>query len=638
MSGIAIVANADGQPVDRQLVAAMAEILRVRGPDAQTIWTDGGPLALVHALFQTTEDEVPRPQPFSFDGVNWITADARIDARNELIDRLHGHGRIIERTASDAELILHAWHVWGSHCVEHLLGDFAFCIVDTSRRRVFAARDPLGVKPLFYARVGDGLVITNHLDCARLPPGVSDTLDDSWVCDFLLFGWNTDVTATVFRDIRRLPGGHRLEWSPGSIKVERYWSLSIPDEVWLKHPQDYVECFQQVFAQAVTDRLRTKQVSVALSGGLDSTAIAATAVRWARTQAPDTMFRGFTCVWDPVLPNDQERQFATEAARFLDVPIEFIEGREHTFFGANWDSVATQTPEPSQRGCLINLTMVRLARTHSRVLLYGEGGDEALRPHPTYYPQLLAERRYGRWFADVYRYLAWQKRLPPVGLRSYLRSLLGFAPATTHLDQWEFPRGIADDLVREFDLRDRWERFWNGHRGYSRTPGGHRTVASYLLANALDQHDVSALRGPVEYRFPWLDLRVLNTCWSFPPPIRIAKHLVRRAFTAQLPRSVLCRRKAALAGDPLLATARNWDSSWDQHWRLAPGVLRYVNTNPLAELNRSGMDSYSAWLQCRPLELSTWLEHRLPICRIERTTSASLKNNPGSSVNTALHG
>src|SRR5262245_25087270 len=136
MSGFVVVANTDGRPADRQVLEAMADRLRARGPDAQTIWTDGGPIGLVHALFQTTEDDVPRAQPFSFDGVTWIAADARVDARTELIDRLRGLGRQIECTACDAELILHAWHVWDSACVENLLGDFSFVIVDTSKRRV----------------------------------------------------------------------------------------------------------------------------------------------------------------------------------------------------------------------------------------------------------------------------------------------------------------------------------------------------------------------------------------------------------------------------------------------------------------------------------------------------------------------
>jgi asparagine synthase (glutamine-hydrolysing) len=612
MSGFAVVAHADGQPVDPKLLTALAKALQVRGPDAQAIWTDGGPIGLVHALFQTTTDDVPRPQPFSFDGITWITADARIDARAELIDRLRGHGRQVERTASDAELILHAWQVWDTACVEQLLGDFSFAIVDTSKRRVFAARDQLGIKPLFYARVGEGLVVTNDLDCARLHPQVSDQLDDSWICDFLLFGWNTDVTATVFQNIRRLPGGHRMEWTPAGLKIERYWSLSVPDEVWLRHPQDYVERFQEVFEQAVADRLRTRHVSLAMSGGLDSTAIAATALGWARQHAPDTAFHSQTYVWDPVLPHEQERQFAREAAEFLGIPIEFVEGREHTYFGAAWKSSTTQTPEPSQRGCLLDATLVRLARGHARILLHGDGGDEAFQPHLAYYPQLLAERRYGRWLADVYRFLRWRRELPPVGLRTTLRSLLRFRPAPRPNPSADFPGWMPPNLVDIFDLRTRWAQFWTTPPSDSRTPRGHHGMATYWMANALDRHDVSALRGPIDIRFPWLDLRVLASCWSIPPPLRIAKHLVRRAYRGQLPKAVLHRRKVGLVGHPLLACASNWDLSWDQQVDRAPRVRNYVCSDPLTELRQTDITANSAWLHTRPFDLCTWLEHRLP--------------------------
>jgi asparagine synthase (glutamine-hydrolysing) len=613
MSGIAVVANADGRPVDRELMAAMAEALRIRGPDAHTVWTDGGPIGLVHTLFQTTEDDVPLPQPFSFDGVTWITADARIDARDELIDRLRGHGRQIEHTACDAELILHAWHVWDSACVEHLLGDFSFALVDTSKHRVFAARDQLGVKPMFYARVGGGLVLTNDLDCARLHPRVSDTLDDSWVCDFLLFGRNTDVTASVFRDIRRLPGGHRLDWTPAGLIIARYWSITIPEEVWLKHPNDYVERFNEVFEKAVADRLRTRRVSMELTGGLDSTTIAATARRWTQKHAPDTDFRGLTCVWDPVLPNDREREFATEAAQFLGLPLAFIEGRDHAFFDEAWYSAETQSPEPNLRGCRIIETQIRLAARHSRVLLSGNGGDEALPSHPRYYTQLLSERRYGRWLADVWRHLYWQRQLPPIGLRTAIRSILRMRPAEK---DWslDFPKWMPNDLIQKLNLRDRWNQFWHSRpTGNSRTPGGYSIIATYLLDGSMGFYNISSLRGPVEYRFPWLDLRVIQLCWSFPPvPIRFAKHLVRVAMRDQLPTSLLRRRKTALAGEPLIASGCKPALSWIQHVAAAPIVTRYVSADPIDDFQRGVATSEAAWMLTRALELGSWLHHRLP--------------------------
>jgi hypothetical protein len=140
-------------------------------------------------------------------------------------------------------------------------------------------------------------------------------------------------------------------------------------------------------------------------------------------------------------------------------------------------------------------------------------------------------------------------------------------------------------------------------------------VATGLLANALERHNAAALQGPIEYRFPWLDLRVIEACWSIPPPLRFAKYLLRSALEGQLPESILGRRKTGLAGDLLLASERNLDISWNRYVRLAPQAMRYVCADPIKEFRRTGcpgIDSHSAWLHTRPLELCSWLQHRAP--------------------------
>src|SRR6266851_4305018 len=153
MSGIVGIVNPDGAPVDRHLLQQMTEAMAFRGPDAKEIWSQGS-VGFGHAMLRTTHESVHERQPASLDGKVWITADARVDARAELITKLESKGQIKAKAATDAELILHAYHVWGEECVEHLLGDFVFAIWDGRRRRLFCARDHFGVKPLYYAQVG----------------------------------------------------------------------------------------------------------------------------------------------------------------------------------------------------------------------------------------------------------------------------------------------------------------------------------------------------------------------------------------------------------------------------------------------------------------------------------------------------
>ena len=156
MSGIVGVLNLDGAPVDRGLLDRMTAYLAFRGPDRQHVWTSNQ-VGFGHALLKTTEESEREEQPFTLDGRRWIVADARVDARQDLIAALKGcrqHDEVheeIESKATDAELILRAYCVWGEDCVGHLLGDFTFAVWDEPRRRLFCARDHLGVKPFFYA-------------------------------------------------------------------------------------------------------------------------------------------------------------------------------------------------------------------------------------------------------------------------------------------------------------------------------------------------------------------------------------------------------------------------------------------------------------------------------------------------------
>ena len=179
----------------------------------------------------------------NLEGKLWITADARIDARAELIAKLRDHGELCSLSDPDCELILHAYRAWGEKCVEHLLGDFAFAIWDARSRRLFCARDHFGVKPFFYARVGDSFIFSNTLNCVRIHPAVSDELNELAIADFLLFDGNQEPDTTAFSDIRRLRAAHVLSLQDGSLSDRRYWTLPVDKPVNYKKASECVEKF-----------------------------------------------------------------------------------------------------------------------------------------------------------------------------------------------------------------------------------------------------------------------------------------------------------------------------------------------------------------------------------------------------------
>src|SRR5437867_2448525 len=160
MSGIVGIVNFDGATVDRALLRRMTDFMTFRGPDEQRIWVDGN-VGFGHTLLRTTFESEHEHQPFTLDGRTWIVADARVDAQADLIAKLNAHGEHVKAGVTDVELLLRAYHVWGEGCVDHLLGDFAFAIWDGPQRRLFCARDHLGVKPFFYAHLGATLIFSS---------------------------------------------------------------------------------------------------------------------------------------------------------------------------------------------------------------------------------------------------------------------------------------------------------------------------------------------------------------------------------------------------------------------------------------------------------------------------------------------
>jgi len=240
------------------------------------MWIEGE-VGFGHTMLRTTWESEREHQPFSLDGQVWITADARVDDRENLVEKLASKGQEVVSAAPDAELILRAYYAWGEHCVEYLLGDFAFAIWDRHLRRVFCARDHLGIRPFYYFQSGKTFVFSNTLNCVRRHPDVSSKLSDLAVADFLLFALNQDSATTTFSDIQRVAPAHSLTVSKDRCVSRRYWSMPIDEPVYYRRNSDYVDQFSELLRLAIRDRTRTPWMGVLMSGGLDSSALAATA-------------------------------------------------------------------------------------------------------------------------------------------------------------------------------------------------------------------------------------------------------------------------------------------------------------------------------------------------------------------------
>ncbi len=609
MSGIVGILNLDGAPVDPLLLQRMTEFLGYRGPDAQKIWIAGS-VGFGHAALQTAGDSASA-QPASLDGEVWITADARVDARAELTAKLASRGRQVPAGSSDAELILHAYHAWGQACVEHLLGDFAFAIWDGRRRRLFCARDHFGVKPFFYAHLGHGLIFSNTLDCLRLHPQISDELNDLAIADLLLFTWNREPGTTSFQDIQRLPAAHTLQYAQGTLRVGCYWTLPVDPPLRYNRSGEYVEQFHELLQAAVTDRLRTRRVGVLMSGGLDSTAMAATAKQLLSRQGEPYDLRAYTVVYQPLIPDD-EGHYAGLAAETLGIPIQFFDATRCLPY-ERMELAELPKPEPGHEPlAVLQYDEFRLVAEHSRVALSGDGGDVFLHSQSwPYLAWLCRQRQFGRMIREVGGYVLTHGRIPPplAGFRSRFRRLLGGDEK-----QREFPGWLNCDLEQRLGLRARWEEFNRPPPPRHPTrPLSYRILEGTFWPSIFESEDPGVTGVPLEVRSPFFDLRLARFLLALPViPWCADKELLRVAMRGVLPEPVRRRRKSPLAADPLQEIVRRTGWSPEEHFVAAPGLERYVDLKNIPPII-GDESSDTIWLNLRPHSLNLWLQYGVPL-------------------------
>ena len=602
MSGIVGIINLDGRPVDRKLLGRMTDFMAYRGPDAQEVWS-AGHVGFGHAMLRTTRESLSERQPLSLDKEVWITADARIDGRKELVGKLESKVASDLTDLTDAELILHAYDVWGEGCLEDLIGDFAFAIWDGRKRRLFCARDHFGVKPFYYAQVGDSFIFSNTLNCVRLHPAVSDELNDQAIGDFLLFGFNQEVTTTTFADIKRLPPAHGLILSDGQRQLKRYWTLPIDGRIRYKRDGEYVEHFREMLNTAVEDRLRANRIAVSMSGGLDSTSVAATAKGLLSERSEPFDLRAFTMFYEKLIP-DIEHNYARLAAEGLEIPIHYFALDGYGLFD-RWDEVELRYPEPHDYPLsAFFLDYLKQIAKQSRVMLTGDGGDPLLLFSESYLADSIKGFRIGRIAFHLVRHLLSYKRLPRLGFRTVLRRWKG-----NHAS-WRppYPDWLNEDFAARLDLQARWDRIMEGPvHTHPERPEAYNHLTHPYWPDSFERNDPGVTGVIVEARYPFFDLRFVNYLLAIPPlPWSVHKEILRRAMQGILPETVRLRSKTLLRGEPLLEMVQRPGVEWMDSFIPSPGMNSYVTRGAIPPV-AGERDISNLWLNIRPLSLNYWL-------------------------------
>ena len=595
MSGICGVLALHGRHPSLEQIGNMVAPLERRGPDGSHSWIEG-PAGFGHALLATTPEALTEVLPLTDQQSGCtITADVRLDNRGELFAALGLAGE--ERVIGDGELILRSYLQWGEECVDHLLGDFAFAVWDPRSQQLFGARDHMGLRPFVYSFASDALFAFASEPSSILAHGdIPATINEGRIADYLDNLEGLDFTSTFYREIFRLPPAHCVTVGAQGLVLRRYWEVQPEPELELPDDEAYTKAFLEVFTEAVRCRLRSPSpVGAMLSGGMDSSSVAAVAARLLAEERRGPL-RTFSAIGPDPESCDETRCIKASAALPGFDPT-FI---DHSKLDDLRDDLITLTEEQSEPfdGSIALIRAVYLAahRADLKVVLDGVAGDIVLNPS-NHIAELLrqgcvreafkkaAERRhfYGGSHAVWKAMLeaAWVA-FAPTGLRRLRRHWTQLRSHRAHCEGIVIDRGLA----KRTRLSERRKRF---HQQAPITSEAHRELRARALRHphavvGRERYVRVAAQLAIEPRDPFTDIRVIRFALSLPLNQLQAdgwpKLIQRRAMDGLLPQGVVWRRGSSHLGPAFThALLEHWPG-----WRDALGngltAIAYVSSSP----------------------------------------------------------
>ena len=463
-------------------------------------------------------------------------------------------------------------------------------------------------------RASRTFVVSNTLRTVRLHPGIDSAPNENAIGDFLLVGFNADPSTTFFREIHRLRPGHSLSLDVGSghVRESRYWTFPSPQRITYRRDRDYVEHFRLLLDNAVRDRMRMPDVGVFLSGGMDSTTIAAAAKAVCAARAVGAV-TAHTSVSTP-LAHDREYVFTQLAAAQLNIALRCHPvGGLGPFETRETDRRLTR-PEPVDSPNLdIFVGIASALAEDGRVALYGEDGDALLVGYSV--RTWIRETPIARIVWEAGRYMLRARRIPHLGLglkRAVRDPLLRFARVQSEAaTESRIPSYIQPAFAERLRLEARYRVLSSDYPGPESHLGRMKArLTAPQWQSLLESLDPGVTGLPLTVALPFLDLRLVSFAAAIPPvPWCQHKELLRASMRGVLPRRIIRRPKVSLADTHYAAKLRQGDERGTIARPPVENTIAYARVmEPQANDTR---DPLIRWTDLRVQSLDLWIRQEV---------------------------
>ncbi|MBS7563857.1 hypothetical protein KHS38_05525 [Mucilaginibacter sp. Bleaf8] len=532
--------NFCNRPLDSTDLQLMEGQLNHWRPDRTATWVEGA-VGLGHLMLHNTPQSVSEQMPFQDPNLQLtITADVRLDNRNELLRKLN-----IQETEKplipDSALILQAYHKYGKQCIKHLIGDFAFVIYDAAEQQLFCGRDHLGVKPFFYYQSAEYFAFASEKKGILALPDVNRTINKQYLFNHVVFPAEQAVDDTIYQHIKKLKPAHFLviNLKNKTSQLERYWEPDVDTELTFARKEEYYEGLRYHFEQAVQCRLSSAyKVGVQLSGGLDSSAITGVAQTFLKLQNQSIV------PFSNTLGNEvtDSRQTRLDERRYIDSVIEHwridnpVYITQHVFptelEELMFADEVNDGPERWSSNWLLSL-YAAAKQQDVRTILSGFPGDELVTYRGKYYfLDYLDKKQYLKYLWAEKKYPGFSKIEPllPASLRhlaSKIKNRLNIQPAKVHrgFKTYNYPEHYKQHL-RDCIWQDPYhQEQFKSYRHFQR----YRILKPQVI-HRLESESRYGIYFRTETRFPMADIRLIQYYLSMPNELKYEGEQSRTAF------------------------------------------------------------------------------------------------------------
>jgi asparagine synthase (glutamine-hydrolysing) len=538
MCGISGIINKNGNTNLNDEIKRINDLIEHRGPDSEGFYFEKN-FAFGHRRLSILDLSSDGHQPMHYLDKYVITYNGEVYNYLEIKEELLQNGYIF-KSHTDTEVIIASYDMWGEECVHKFNGMWSFAIYDKEKRIIFCSRDRFGVKPFYYAEIDDKFIFGSEIK-QLLEFFEERYVNKRILMDYLVIGYEEHTNETFFENIFKLEQSHNLlyDLETNTFEIKKYYDIAFDNKLNSLNEKESIELLSQKIEDSISLRLRSDvKVGTCLSGGLDSSSIAAIASK----KYFDKKNEKFIAIHaQSTEKENDESNLAGDVSNFCNLDLKIVKPSSEDFINNIEEVIYTQEePFGSPSIFMQYFVMKKAKELNCTVLLDGQGGDEILLGYERYYPAYILSQNFIGMFKSFFN-SSKNSKLTIKQLISYFIYFTNYKLRLKRLIKKSlFIKKEYLYIISENLLKENSEKYLNIFDLQL------IEIFKTQMPHLLKYEDKNSMRHSIETRLPFIDFNFLETALSLDSSLKIrngwTKYILRQIVNNLLPKNIVWRK------------------------------------------------------------------------------------------------